>query len=99
MFIASAGPGQRTSPADRYGYVSFRNIAPVNGQRLADSQPTVLVPSANVAWEFLHTTGTLSYPKTQFSGRTGNVPSHLPQARFSLVSDSAEVGAVQVDRS
>jgi len=47
-----------------------------------NSQPTVIVPSANVAREFLHTTGTLSYPTTQFSGRTGNVPSHFPQARL-----------------
>jgi hypothetical protein len=49
---------------------------------LTDSQPTVLVPWANVASELLHTTGTLSYPATQFSGRTDNVPSHFPQARF-----------------
>src|SRR5260370_31138248 len=50
------------------------------------------IPVADVAREFLHTTGTLSYPTTQLSGRTGSTQSHFPQVRFWTTSSTVYNG-------
>jgi len=55
------------------------------------------IPVARVAREFLHITGTLGYPTMQFSGRTGNVLSHFPQARFWITSSLPTILKVDGD--